>query len=759
MHSSTFTYILVLASTAAAAAVKPSDKPTRTTSPHYTTSAPDNACGIAKAAAESYLADKPEVTLANIAPSLAWNCLSSVPVDKERDLDLLNYIEPYILFQSTLEPLASPPEGYLIPGVDVVAGLGQIRSKLTKDEYESQVDFATDLRDIFIQASDGHFIYKPAILNIFGFVSVQGVVSVADEVTGLPRVYLSSDFNKSVINNTNVYDIDTIDGVPVAEFLEAHSYARFNQDPDAKYNTLFINPATGAQGGGNSFRVRLAGATPDEEVIKFTNGTTYVNKIWARVLNTTLPFIDSAESLHKEFEVPATATSASSSVSATATSTPSPTLTAPIVTQLSGYPEPVAFHEHSWISGYFLNGSEYDDVAVLAILSFSPWIIPESQVNATFEIEEAARTVADFLRKAKDAGKKKLIIDVQGNGGGLISAGYQLYNQLFPQVADIWDGTRLRANEALEALGKTAEESSKIVYEGLIGSLLDADRKPFKGWDDLYGPEFVADQNVTNILRYNQSEVGYIPSREDQVFSPENMVVVTDGGCASTCTIFTGLLVREHGVRTIALGGRPLNAAMQAVGGVEGAQVLNFVEVREAVTQIKGDALEHDNTRLLVESYDSLPSTDEPPLLPPLAQAGAFNYRNAYARKTRDGFPEQFVYEAANCRLFYTEQMIVNPVAIWNVTADTAWGRGRCVRGSTVNADDTIGDETVAFDAKVVSKVEAYSGPGSLSYKGAYEPPRPYVQKQGAQKRSIEDGFKLPDGFVYTPGPRIGVSA
>lgn len=88
---------------------------------------------------------EPEATRAFVLPSIAYNCLKSIPVDKENDMGLLNYLEPYIQFQSTLEPLAAPPDFYLIPGVDVLSGFGQIRAKLTNDEYDSQVDFALEL--------------------------------------------------------------------------------------------------------------------------------------------------------------------------------------------------------------------------------------------------------------------------------------------------------------------------------------------------------------------------------------------------------------------------------------------------------------------------------------------------------------------------------------------------------------------------------------------------------------------------------------
>lgn len=84
----------------------------------------------------------------HVPPSLATACLKSVPLDKERDLALLDYLLPFIKFQSTLEILADPPEEYLFPGVDVLGGFDVMREKLQKNEYAVQYDFMSDLRSI-----------------------------------------------------------------------------------------------------------------------------------------------------------------------------------------------------------------------------------------------------------------------------------------------------------------------------------------------------------------------------------------------------------------------------------------------------------------------------------------------------------------------------------------------------------------------------------------------------------------------------------
>lgn len=83
-----------------------------------------------------------------LAPSVGIACLKSVPLQKKRDLELLDYLVPYLSYQSTLEILADPPEGYLIPGVDVLGGIEVIRSKLKNDEYQTQYEVMTGLQSI-----------------------------------------------------------------------------------------------------------------------------------------------------------------------------------------------------------------------------------------------------------------------------------------------------------------------------------------------------------------------------------------------------------------------------------------------------------------------------------------------------------------------------------------------------------------------------------------------------------------------------------
>jgi C-terminal processing protease CtpA/Prc len=71
-----------------------------------------------------------------------------------------------------------------------------------------------------------------------------------------------------------------------------------------------------------------------------------------------------------------------------------------------------------YVSGYFLNKSS---TAVLSIPSFS------MQGPLAQSAQEA---ITNFVQMSKQAGVKKLVIDLQGNGGGTVLLGIDLFKQV-----------------------------------------------------------------------------------------------------------------------------------------------------------------------------------------------------------------------------------------------------------------------------------------------------------------------------------------
>ena len=46
------------------------------------------------------------------------------------------------------------------------------------------------------------------------------------------------------------------------------------------------------------------------------------------------------------------------------------------------------------------------------------------------------------------------------------------------------------------------------------------------------------------------------------------------------------------------------------------------------------------------------------------------------------GTPVQFIYEPADCRIWYERQMLYDVTAMWEKVYDVTWGGGACVVGS-----------------------------------------------------------------------------
>ena len=74
-----------------------------------------------------------------------------------------------------------------------------------------------------------------------------------------------------------------------------------------------------------------------------------------------------------------------------------------------------------WYLSDYLEDPGVADVAVLGVSGFEDGPIFQGALET-------------YLNQAKADGKTKMIIDLQGNGGGLILLGYELFRQLFPNI-------------------------------------------------------------------------------------------------------------------------------------------------------------------------------------------------------------------------------------------------------------------------------------------------------------------------------------
>ncbi len=295
--------------------------------------------------------------------------------------------------------------------------------------------------------------------------------------------------------------------------------------------------------------------------------------------------VNSGSAFYKKFCTPSTA---SESAAASTTAAASATSSSASPPTIPGYPLPVVKHSKNAVVGYFLQNSAYEDYAVLSILSF------EAQGKEAQEFQDVVQT---FLQKAKKADKKKLIIDLQANSGGTILLGYDTFTQLFPHIEPYGAGN-LRAHPDLDVMGQGFSDFIGSIPPENITALADnsasvdfnfrtditVNNTNFASWNEFFGPVEDHGGNFTNLFRINISSpidspfalAGIVVTGQlnrtgfTQLFAAEDIIMVTDGFCASTCSIFFELMTTQGGVQSIALGGRPQYGPMQAVGGVKG---------------------------------------------------------------------------------------------------------------------------------------------------------------------------------------------
>ena len=401
-----------------------------------------------------------------------------------------------------------------------------------------------------------------------------------------------------------------------------------------------------------------------ETILTFENGSSSTFENVARVLQN-FSGIDTGEDVYTQYLfAPAPLPPQS-----TSTSTPAPT-----PTPAPGYPQPVIRQINNLIAGYYLSDPQYADIAVLSIPSFV----------GVFSAERSFAQVGfDFIAQSKADGKTKLLIDVSANAGGTIIQAYNLFKNLFPDI-DPYDGQRFRAHETVDLMGQIVSEAAGPIYpwnftdppgpdeilDYFIGTPfdyradMDENEQPFTSWAEKYGPHEYYGDEFSSIFRWNLSDpfvtlgndivvngygnrTGIPPSRP---YEPEDIVILYDGYCASTCTIFSELMVQQGGIKSIAIGGRPLQEQMQAVGGVKGRNDYDFQYIFELV-----NATLHLATpeQLPILENSVLTSYSQLPFERSVDSDGYVNFRDGIRRGDTTQTPLQFIYEPADCRIWY----------------------------------------------------------------------------------------------------------
>ncbi|CAG8981809.1 hypothetical protein HYALB_00004752 [Hymenoscyphus albidus] len=446
----------------------------------------------------------------------------------------------------------------------------------------------------------------------------------------MPEIFVSSDMDLILTGTRNTTTkpasaVKTINGKPAVEYMTqaAKDFFRSFIDSQADWNQLFSNSAAENSGSHSPFEAVSYYPGYTNFTLTFTNGTTVTEEWTAATLS---DFTD--------------------------------VMNAP-------YPAPAAVQEvlgaGGFITGYFLNRSS---TAVLSLPSF----------HFEGEIAQltAASTIAEFLAKCKAGGMKRLVIDLQANGGGLIDA-------LFPTTMP-FAGSQLRLPPSAELMGLTrGSANASMVAQNVsatyyYGTYLNFEGKGFPNWPSVINQQTQKGDKFTNTLRVNFTKTdqvleaqGINTQRAPQYFAAKDILLLTDGRCSSTCAIFAEEM-HQVGVKIVVAGGRPEPGPMQGVRSI-----------REINSSLPASCF---------PANGSSPFSGD-------AKSNVINLRNQI-RKSQQDVPLHFVYQTAECRFFYTAKMLTDYSVLWQYAADALWSnQGLCAQGSTNHTSSGINVTTI----------------------------------------------------------------
>ncbi|KAF4506431.1 hypothetical protein G6O67_006520 [Ophiocordyceps sinensis] len=626
-------------------------------------------------------------TRPRIPGQAAHDCLKLIPFEGFRANQFIGQLRKYVEFQSTLEVLRNPPASYASDPVDILGRLQEIGGK----QYENLYDFDVDLWELFNSAHDSHLGIFPCTLDIFRFERDHGgIVSMSPDGLVMPELFVYSDIQASKQGNASISSIAEINGQGAVEHLQDLARTFLSQDPDARWNELFRSHSwiAGQALHPNGSFIDNHGAWPGQAktTVKFTNGSSVEIETMAELRGDDAFNSSSADEVLAAYCRPLSPE-------------PRPPTDEPFENGIQGYPEPFARDPNNGVTGYFLD----NETTVMVVSSFGGDERPRDYSRTV------ANVATDIINKTKASGRSKLILDVSGNAGGSASRFLNIFKLLFPGEFP-FDAVRFRRTPATDAMAKALgllnPDEAKELGTGLAFSAMVApDQKTgFRTADDFLGAEppelgvkvsSVYTLNFTLISSDRDPIEGFVPLRttfDTAPFKPEDILVMGNGFCHSACAGFVNILANVGRVKTLAFGGRPQNGPMQIMGGVRGGQVMFFEYIAELVKKtndILGNKTMFDG-RPPPLSPEELKLANEtmPPPIENMSYkvSGQVNFESAYLQGKEDR-PLQFESQAADCRLFYTRDNILDPKTTWEAAKKATWGGGKCVEGSTGVAD------------------------------------------------------------------------
>lgn len=164
----------------------------------------------------------------------------------------------------------------------------------------------------------------------------------------------------------------------------------------------------------------------------------------------------------------------------------------------------------------------------------------------------------------------------------------------------------------------------------------------------------------------------------------------TDGLCGSSCASFHEELKNIAGVKAVTVGGRARPGPMQTIGGTKGGEVISLSAVMDDIPELLNATIQLGIDDLDQPSIYRLISTDQV-FLRVGDTASRVQVQDQIRKGDSSETPLQYIYEAADCRIFYTAKTLFHPEEAWAAAWNAHINSTNCVENSTNHSSSLSG--------------------------------------------------------------------
>ncbi|KAI9294374.1 hypothetical protein K502DRAFT_342476 [Neoconidiobolus thromboides FSU 785] len=295
-----------------------------------------------------------------------------------------------------------------------------------------------------------------------------------------------------------------------------------------------------------------------------------------------------------------------------------------------------------YLKSYLIN----DKVGVITIPDFGP-------ENENLWNDE----IRSVFQSLKDKKASRLILELSNNGGGKICLGYNILEYLFPNAEIKKFATDMHYNPLIADVAKYFRYPNYNFKDNST----QIDGSPINNADffketKTYTRGLNTSSKYTNLFLDNcfENPLLSLLNNNTQPFKTEDIIVLSNSVCYSTCCLLAYGLQEIHGVKSYSIGG--LKNQQATVSSMAGGMVAPFE---------------------LIE-YGLKPSnlSNHPDVPKPFKTNSEFSFpiREAYSTKFNELRPLEFTWIPTSKRFPYNPNTTFNPFKVWEQVSLDAFG-------------------------------------------------------------------------------------